>query len=148
MQRHCVPEYIVALVVAAVYLLACCSVVVRQGLPAGPFDLAAIYGYQCVLTGWHYFPIGWLANPLIGAGVILLFYRRPAVATLCGLTAAIATIQWSLEWNRQGLWGWLSLGYNLWLASIAILVVGSFGVWIARQFLRCFIPKPKTSPVE
>ena len=130
--RRTAPELAVAATVVAVYLWACCSVVVREGLCAGPFDLAAIYGFSCALTGWMDYPLGWLANPLVWFGVVLLVCRHSGAATLCGLLAMVMAVQWSIEWNRQGLSHMLRAGYDLWLASIGLLVVGGGVVWTAR----------------
>ena len=130
--RRKAPEVAVAATVVAVYLWACCSVVVREGLSAGPFDLAAIYGFSCALTGWMDYPFGWLANPLIWVGVILLACGRPGFAAGCGLLAIGPVVQWSLEWDRQGLSHMLRAGYYLWVSSVGVLVAGSAGVWVAR----------------
>lgn len=127
------PELVVAATVAGMYLGACCTVVVREGLTAGPFDMAAIYGYSCALTGWIDYPFGWLANPLAGAGVVLLICRRPGAAAVCGLLAFGPVVQWSVEWHRQGLWSMLRIGYDLWVASVGLLVVGSSIVWAGRR---------------
>ena len=130
------PELIVAVAVAGVYLWACCSVVVREGLSAGPFDLAAIYGFTCALIGWMDSPFGWLANPLVWAGVVLLACRRPGAAAVCGLLAVVPVVQWSAEWHRQGLWRTLRVGYDLWVASVGLLAVGSSVVWAGRRVWR------------
>lgn len=56
------PERVVSALVVGLYIAACCSVVVRSGLSAGPFDLAEVYGFSCALGGWSDYPIGWLAT--------------------------------------------------------------------------------------
>ena len=127
------PELAVAAAVAGVYLWACCSVVVRAGLSAGPFDLAAIYGFNCALTGWMDYPLGWLANPLVWAGVVFLICRRPGAAAVCGFLAVGSVAQWSVEWHRQGLWLMLRVGYALWVASVGLLAIGSSVVWAGRR---------------
>ncbi len=131
--RRRLPELTVAAIVAAVYLGACCSVVVRKGLSAGPFDLAPIYGFSCALTGWMDYPFGWLANPLVWAGVVLLARRRPGAAAVCGLLAVGPVAQWSVEWHRQGLWRMLRAGYDLWVASVGLLAVGGSAAWAFRR---------------
>ncbi len=131
--RQRLPELAIAAAVSGMYLWACCSVVVREGLSAGPFDLAAIYGFGCALTGWMDYPLGWLANPLLWAGVVLLVCRRPGAAAVCGLLAVGPVVQWSLEWHHQGLWRMLRVGYDLWVASVGLLAVGSSVVWAGRR---------------
>ena len=120
-RRSKAPERVAAALVAGVYLAACCSTVVRAGLSAGPFDLCPIGGFYCAILGWTVFPFGWLANPLLWAGVILLACGRSGAATVCGLLAVVPVTQWSLAWDRQGLWPALAAGYYLWIASAGLL---------------------------
>jgi hypothetical protein len=117
--RRKVPELAVAATVITVYLWACCSVVVREGLSAGPFNMSAFDGFYCVLIGWLDYPFGWLANPLLWAGVVLLACRQSGAAAICGLLAIVPAVQWSLEWDRQGLSRMLGAGYTTcgWPAS-------------------------------
>src|SRR4051794_35364031 len=117
-QGRKLPERAIAALVVGLYLAACSSVVVREGLSAGPFDLAAIYGFSCALTGWMDYPVGWLANPLLWAGVVLLACGLRIGAFLAGVLAALCALHWSLEWDRLGLWHMLRAGYFLWVASI------------------------------
>ena len=66
--------------------------------------------------------IGWLPNPLLWAGVVLLLGGRGLAAALAGV-AAVATASC-----------WLGLaellpGYYVWLGSMGLLLAG--GAWLA-----------------
>src|SRR5439155_15052413 len=118
--RQNLSERTVATLVAGLYLWACCSVVVREGLPAGPFDAPAIYGFRCALIGWMDYPVGWLANPLLWLGVVLLACGVRIAGLVCGGLAGLCVLQWSVEWHRLGQWHMIQEGYYLWMASVGV----------------------------
>lgn len=68
--------------------------------------------------------LGWLPNPFLWVGVVLLLGGQGQAAALAGLTALL------------GASSWLSLadllpGYYVWLGSMGLLLAG--GVWLATS---------------
>jgi hypothetical protein len=118
--------------IAAVVL--CCSAygvalssTAIDGFWTGPdFDHAPMSGLDCLLSGWLWQPIGWLANPLIFAGVVLLLVRCRISAFVTGMAAIGLAVFWTREFSREFSAKLLMSGYAWWMASMQILVAGSF----------------------
>jgi hypothetical protein len=83
-------------------------------------------GMDCLLSGWFHFPIGWLANPLLFAAIVLLVIRFRLVAFLLATGATGLAWFWTQEFCRQFPANLLMPGYDWWLRSMQVLVIGSF----------------------
>lgn len=131
--RQKAPELAVASTVLVLFLSACCSIVVRK-VGVGWFNMfnVPVNGFFCVLVGWGDYPFGWLANPLLGTGIVLLCCGRSRAAFRCGMVAIVPVVQWSLDWRWHGQWRMISTGYYLWVASVVMLVAGAFAVQAMR----------------
>jgi O-antigen ligase len=122
------PDLAVAGVVSAFYLEACCSVVVRK---YGFWDLP-VPGLCCLLWGWGDYPFGWLANPLLLVGVILIASGRRRAGSMLGVMAIVPLTYWSLDWKNYQQWRMISTGYFFWAASIVLLAIGGFAIQMLR----------------
>jgi hypothetical protein len=92
-------------------------------------------GLSCLLSGWFSYPLGWLANPTLLAGVLLLTTRRRLAACLGGTLALGMASLWTYKFRRdfRPEADLLREGYNWWLGGMVILAGGSFGS-IAAQY--------------
>lgn len=111
----------------ALYLAACCTPALYVGQGFHGTRHGTMYGAQCLLF-YMVLPM-WLANPLAMVGVVALAYRRVALA------AAFAGIAFTCALSLLIFAGVkdLHVGAWLWLASLAVLVVGSFATASRRS---------------
>lgn len=102
-------------------------------LPAVTGDLDApnttAPGLQALLMGFLVNPIGWLANVLLAAGLVLFHAGRFKPAVIIGAAAA-ACAAMPLVWPL-GLA--LEIGYYMWMSSVVIFLVGSSLCWHLRH---------------
>jgi hypothetical protein len=97
------------------------------GFWTGPdFDHAPMSGWDCLLSGWFHFPIGWLANPVLFAAIFLLLSGFRIAAFLLGILAIGLVRYWTYEFCQQFPAKLLMAGCDWWLFSIEALVAGSF----------------------
>lgn len=126
------PDRIVGVFALVLYSGACFTVVVRKGLSGGPFEFGDIYGLHCISTGWMVDFVGWLANPAVAMGVVLLILARPTGAAIFGVMAMICAVIWSVDWYQLGVWQMLRVGYFLWMGSILVVSFGSVLLLLMR----------------
>jgi hypothetical protein len=97
------------------------------GFWTGPdFDHPPMSGWECLLWGWLHFPIGWLANPLMFVAVILLLTRCRIVAFFLAAGAIGLAWLWTYDFSRQFSAKLLMAGYDWWVLSMQVLLVGVF----------------------
>lgn len=97
------------------------------GFWTGPdFDHPPMSGWDCLRTGWLFFPEGWLANPLTFAAVILLLTRCRIAAFFLAAGALGLAWLWTYDFSREFSAKLLMAGYDWWVLSMQILLVGSF----------------------
>jgi hypothetical protein len=94
---------------------------VREGLPAGPFELSEQRGYSCAIFGWTWSLLAWLPNPFLLVGIILLGYGRRWSAAFAGTLALFFLVVWRVMYAKPGLVKGLLVGYELWVASMVLL---------------------------
>jgi hypothetical protein len=96
------------------------------GFGAGPdFEFGPSSGISCLLTGWLYFPLGWLANPVLLCGVALLLMQRRLLAALCGLLAVGLACLWAVQFQREYSADLLREGYYSWRLGMILFAIGT-----------------------
>lgn len=122
----------ISLLDVAVVCLACISYGIALFSKAigefwtGPdFHISSMAGWNCLLSGWFHFPIGWLANPALFAGLGLLLARCRTAAFLSAVGSIGLAWLWTHEFCREFSEKLLLAGYRWWLLSMLILAVGS-----------------------
>jgi hypothetical protein len=114
----------------AVVVLLCCIAyghaffsVAIAGFWSGPdFDHPPMTGLSCLLSGWFWYPLEWLANPFLLAAAVLLLTRHRVLACCVAVLALGLACQFQRELPAK----LLMQGYYSWLISMAIFVIGSF----------------------
>ncbi len=126
MMTRSVVDITAAVLCCSAYGVALSSTAIA-GFWTGPdFDIAPLSGLKCLLSGWFWEPTGWLANPLIFAGVAFLLTRHRILAFVLGIGAIGLALLWTRQFSREFSPELLMSGYTWWLASMQILAVGSF----------------------
>src|SRR5579864_939381 len=122
----------ISLVDLAVTCLACSAYSIALsstaigGFWTGPdFDHPPMSGLNCLLSGWFHFPIGWLANPVMFAAIVLLLTRCRSAAFLSATGAIGLALLWTYDFCRQFPPNLLMAGYHWWILSMQVIVVGS-----------------------
>lgn len=103
----------------------------------GPdFDHPPMTGLDCLLTGWLHYPLGWLANLALVAGIVLFLVGFRLLACLFGLFALGMACIFAKEFARDFPADLLKQGYHSWLMSMQIFVVGSACSLVLRYCIR------------
>jgi hypothetical protein len=71
--------------------------------------------------------LGWMPNPLLAVGLLLLAFRKGLLAFAVGLAATICACLWWLS-TLSPYKDFFGIGYVVWLSSMALLA-GS-GLWV------------------
>jgi di/tricarboxylate transporter len=101
------------------------------GFWSGPdFDHPPRTGLSCLLSGWFWHPLEWLANPFLLAAAVLLLTRHRGLACCGGVLAFGLACQFQREFPAD----LLMQGYYSWLISMAIFVIGSFCSVVIGRF--------------
>lgn len=144
-------EQVTRLGIVAVLLFYCISCVLPVGYYEGKYleEGVTASGWGLLIYGWMALPIvglpavGWFANPLLGAGLYLLWKSKKVRATICAATAAIVSLfpflffpnalHGSFQWKPMPTWvfDWYSEGV---LVSARNFQLGFF-IWIATHWL-------------
>jgi len=104
------------------------------GFWTGPdFDFAPMTGWDCLRSGWFEFPLGWLVNPILLVGAILLLFGRRFTACIAAMAAIGLTRIWTWEFSHTYSLKLLREGYDWWLGSMHVLAAGS----LCSMFIHC-----------
>jgi hypothetical protein len=84
------------------------------------------FGINCLMLGWLVLP-GWLPNPLLGVGALLMVLKKPRAAVVLGCLAIIfavvaVVILASGNFDLSG----VLVGYWLWLASTVVFTMAAY----------------------
>lgn len=99
----------------------------------GPKTTQDTLGFACLVYGFFLFP-GWLANPLMLVGAIVLGLRRPRAAFIVGCLAIVSALLAPilLFASKLGVEAML-VGFYVWLASIVSFTVAAYLRMRARR---------------
>ena len=104
--------------IVSLYLASC-------ALPAFGDPIHPRHGIDCLLSiPWVLVIPAWWANPLFLVGCCLLAGRQPRAARFCGGLAVMLAASFPLSLHDPDN---VHVGYFVWLASLALLVVASSG---------------------
>lgn len=136
-------DVFIASVWCTAYAIALCSTAI-DGFWTGPdFHFAPTPGWNCLLSGWFHFPIGWLANPLLFVGVLCVLTGHRVPALICAVCAVALAYLWTYEFSREFSPKLLMSGYDWWLGSTYVLAVGSLSsLVIHSHWMRVLMGSP------
>jgi hypothetical protein len=125
------------------YGVALFSTAIRSFWTGPNFVIGPLSGWDCLTSGCFYLQIGWLANPVLFVGEVLLLSRYRIAAFLLAIGSLGWTCLWTIEFCREFSANLLEDGYYWWLSSMLILLVGAFCSLVvhhseARRSLRLF----------
>lgn len=119
-------DVVVACLSGIAYAVALFSTAIG-GFWTGPdFEYSPSSGLDCLQQGWLFFPIGWLANPVLFVAVVLLLARCRIAAFLMAIVAIALAWLWNNQFCREFSPELLRPGFHWWLSSMQILIAGSF----------------------